>query len=40
MTVSVIPAQDASEEYKTAARAWTINDLRLLDTNSFTDIIK
>ena len=39
ITVSVIPAQDASEEYKTAARAWTMNDLRSLDAGSFANII-
>ena len=40
VTVSVIPAQDASEEHKTAARAWTKNDLRSLDADSFADIMK
>ena len=40
VTVSVIPAQDASEEHKTAARAWTMNDLRSLDADSFADIMK
>ena len=39
MTVSVIPAQDASEEHKTAARAWTMDGLRLLDAGSFTNIM-
>ena len=37
--VSVIPAQDASEEHKTAARAWTINALRSVDTGSFASIM-
>ncbi|KAL2043258.1 hypothetical protein N7G274_004318 [Stereocaulon virgatum] len=40
VTVSVIPAQDVSEEHKTAARAWTMNDLRSLDASSFADIMK
>ena len=39
ITVSVIPAQDASEEHKAAARAWNINDLRSLDANAFADIM-
>ena len=40
MTVSVIPAQDSSEEHKTTAHAWTKNDLRSLDAGSFANIMK
>lgn len=39
VTVSVIPAQDASEEHKTAARAWIMDGLRSLDAGSFANIM-
>ena len=39
VTVSVIPAQDAGEEHKTACRAWTVNGLRSLDASSFASIM-
>ena len=39
VTVSVIPAQDASEEHKTAAGDWTMNGLRSLDAGSFANIM-
>jgi len=39
VTVSVIPAQDASEEHKTATRAWTVNGLRSLDAGTFANIM-
>ncbi len=39
VTVSVIPAQDASEEHKTVCRAWTVSGLRSLDAGSFASIM-
>ena len=37
--VSVIPAQDTSEEHKTAARSWTMKGLRTLDAGLFAEIM-
>ncbi|KAI9710432.1 MAG: hypothetical protein M1828_002162 [Chrysothrix sp. TS-e1954] len=39
VTVSVIPAQDASKEHEDAVRAWTVNDLRSIDAEPFAKIV-
>ncbi|KAL9129208.1 MAG: hypothetical protein Q9217_002277 [Psora testacea] len=40
VSVSVIPADNATEEHKAACRAWTMNDFQSLDAASFADIMK
>ncbi len=40
VSVSLIPADTATEEHKIACRAWIANDFRSLDAGSFAKIMK
>lgn len=40
VSVSVIPAENASEEHKTDCRSWTTDDFQSLDADSFAVIMK
>lgn len=40
MSVSVIPAENATEEHKAACRAWTRDDFQSLEADLFADIMK
>ena len=40
ISVSVIPAENASEEHKAKCRAWTANEISSLDVESFANIMK
>ena len=40
VSVSVIPTENASEEHKVKCRAWTANEIRSLDVESFAKIMR
>jgi GTPase SAR1 family protein len=40
VSVSVIPAENATEEHKAACCSWTTNELQSLDAESFANIMK
>jgi GTPase SAR1 family protein len=40
VSVSVIPADNATEKHKTDCRDWTTNEFQSLDAESFADIMK
>ena len=40
VSVSVIPAENASEEHGVKCRAWTANEIRSLDAESFANIMR
>ena len=40
ISISVIPAENATEEHKAACRTWTTDEFQSLDVDSFANIMK